>query len=73
MLEMPPSLMKVPSLALRCSLDRVTPLSETWSDQCIEFFTRLFLGKAVAIVIKVSWEKIMYENDHMTSCNAGDS
>lgn len=53
LLEMPPSLMKIPSLALQCSLDRVTPLDGEWSDQCLEFFSRLFLGKAVAITIKV--------------------
>ena len=54
LLEMSPSLVSVPSLALRCALDHVMPLNEEWSEQCLEFFSRLFLGKVVAITIKVS-------------------
>ena len=54
LLEMPASLISVPSLALHCGLDRVMPLDKEWSEQCLEFFSRLFMGKAVTITIKVS-------------------
>ena len=59
LLEMPPSLASVPSLALHCALDHVIPLNEQWSEQCLEFFERLFLGKVVAITIKVSQENML--------------
>lgn len=59
LLEMPPSLMSIPSLAIRCSLDRVIPLNEKWSEQCLEFFSLLFLGKEVIITIKVIRSHVM--------------
>lgn len=64
LLEMPPVLVKVPSLALHCSLDHVIPLSEEWSEQCLEFFSRLFLGKPVSITIKVSQETYVTLGSH---------
>jgi len=53
LLEMPPSLVSVPSLALNCALDHVMPLTEEWSEECLEFFSRLFFGKRITITIKV--------------------
>ena len=68
LLELPPSLVSVPSLALHCALDHVMPLNEEWSDQCLEFFARLFLGKVVTITIKVS-QRNSYSQGHMISCD----
>jgi len=71
--EMPPLLMGVPSLAIHCSLNHVIPLNEEWSEQCLEFFSRLFLGKVVTITIQVIKKLCDVVHAHMMSCDVGHS
>ena len=53
LLEMPISLINIPSLALHCSIDHIVPIGDTWDDKGIEFFSRLLLGNSVTITVKV--------------------
>jgi len=53
LLEIPISLINIPSLALHCSIYHIVPSGGTWDDKGIQFFSRLLLGNTVTITVKV--------------------
>ena len=55
-------------------MDHVVPSGDTWDDKCIEFFSRLVLGKTVTVTVKVISCVTLYNviSDHMIQTHSSN-